>query len=342
MRDKLISYVDSLFSRAPNTQQARDIHDEILLNTLDRFDEELACGSSEQQAFDAAVASIGNLDEVLDALCPSKTATAIRRTVAISLYVLCVMPVIIGDYFGNHGSTIGVCLMFFLAAFATYLLLSAGATAKERGKQLRALGIGLYILCVTPPIFFDDFLGNRLGELLGVCLMFLTAAAATALVLYPSLSRKKAANAPMLSAAAPKQPEAPAPEASAAPAQTQRKTGLGIFWKIFVPVYWVTICGIFTLLGLFVLPWFFSWPIFPIAGALFGLIEGFALLLHEQPAAKKIASSLLWLLITLAYFLLTVRTRAFFVTWLCFPIGAALNGVLSGVMELIWKGEKTQ
>ena len=48
MRKKLISYVDNLFSHVPKNAQAREIHDEILLNTLDRYDEELSCGRSEQ------------------------------------------------------------------------------------------------------------------------------------------------------------------------------------------------------------------------------------------------------------------------------------------------------
>ena len=48
MRKKLIAYVNDLFAQAPKNPQARDLHDEILLNTLDRFDEEVAAGQPEQ------------------------------------------------------------------------------------------------------------------------------------------------------------------------------------------------------------------------------------------------------------------------------------------------------
>ena len=185
MRKKLISYVNDLFAQAPKNPQARDLHDEILLNTLDRFDEEVAAGQPEQAAFDAAVAGIGDIDELLEPLGANKPDVIFRRVIAIALYVCCVIPVILTEAFGGVAETVGVCLMFVLAALATYLLLSANVTAKtKKRKRLRALGIALYVVCVTPTILFDGLLGGKAGEAVGVSLMFLIAAAATGLVVY--------------------------------------------------------------------------------------------------------------------------------------------------------------
>lgn len=326
MRKKLISYVDNLFSHVPKNAQAREIHDEILLNTLDRYDEELSCGRSEQASYDAAVESIGDINEVLEPLYPAKVGMTIRRVVAIALYVCCVVPVIVGAAFGELGSIIGTCLMFCLAALATYLLLTSNLTPKTRRlKQLRALGIALYIICVTPTIFFSEFIGGEAGDVLGVALMFLIAAAATALVIYPSGKYAKTAGTA-------DQKPASAPTTEPTPASSS------IAWKIFVPIYWISVAALLPL-GFYVLQWYYAWLVFPIAGSLFGVISGIAALCRGQSAAKKIASSVLWLLVTLAYLLVTMKTGAFHITWLCFPIGSALNGILSGVIELKNKGE---
>ena len=332
MRKKLISYVDNLFSHAPKNAQSREIHDEILLNTLDRYDEELCCGRSEQDAYDAAVESIGDIGEVLEPLYPAKVGMTIRRVVAIALYICCVIPVIVGAAFGELGSIIGTCLMFCLIAFATYLLLTSNLTPKTRRlKQLRASGIALYILCVTPTILFSEVIGGEVGNVLGVALMFLIAAAATALVIYPSGKYKKAAGAADQKASADQ--KSPAAPTESAPSSSS------IGWKIFVPIYWVSVSALFCLLGLTVLQWYYAWLVFPIAGALFGIISGIAAEHRDRLAAKKIASSVLWLLITLVYLLITIKTEAFHITWLCFPIGSALNGILSGIIELKNKGE---
>ena len=325
MRKKLISYVDNLFSHVPKNAQAREIHDEILLNTLDRYDEELSCGRSEQASYDAAVESIGDINEVLEPLYPAKVGMTIRRVVAIALYVCCVVPVIVGAAFGELGSIIGTCLMFCLAALATYLLLTSNLTPKTRRlKQLRALGIALYIICVTPTIFFSEVIGGEAGDVLGVALMFLIAAAATALVIYPSGKYARTADT-----ADQKPSSAPAEPTSASSS---------IAWKIFVPIYWISVAALLPL-GFYVLQWYYAWLVFPISGSLFGVISGIAALCRGQSAAKKIASSVLWLLVTLAYLLVTMKTGAFHITWLCFPIGSALNGILSGVIELKNKGE---
>lgn len=223
MRKKLIAYVNDLFAQAPKNPQARDLHDEILLNTLDRFDEEVAAGQPEQAAFDAAVAGIGDIDELLEPLGANKSDVIFRRVIAIALYVCCVIPVILTEAFGGVAETVGICLMFVLAALATYLLLSANVTAKtKKRKRLRALGIALYVVCVTPTILFDGLLGGKAGEAVGVSLMFLIAAAATGLVVYSANRTVK--KTPARTAAVQK--------------ETEEKTTSKLS-SILTPIYWI-------------------------------------------------------------------------------------------------------
>ena len=54
MREQLRQEVLRRFAGAPDTQQARDLRDEILSNTLQRYDDLLAGGKSEQEAYACA------------------------------------------------------------------------------------------------------------------------------------------------------------------------------------------------------------------------------------------------------------------------------------------------
>ena len=68
MREQLRQEVLRRFAGAPDTQQARDLRDEILSNTLQRYDDLLAEGRSEQEAYASALESIGDVEELLSAL----------------------------------------------------------------------------------------------------------------------------------------------------------------------------------------------------------------------------------------------------------------------------------
>lgn len=67
MRNKLICYVNSIFEGIPDAPELQELREEILQNTLDRYDEECARGVSETVAYNVAVMSIGDTDELLAA-----------------------------------------------------------------------------------------------------------------------------------------------------------------------------------------------------------------------------------------------------------------------------------
>ncbi len=130
MREQLISYVDLLFAGA---EDADDIKQEILQNTLDRYDDLIDQGKSPQAAYSLTISGIGDISEILEhgetasAPLPAAPAPAennnkkLMRAVAIGMYICCALPVII---LGDVGSgLIGVVLMFLMIAAATVLLI---------------------------------------------------------------------------------------------------------------------------------------------------------------------------------------------------------------------------
>ena len=62
MKEKLIQYVDLLFAGA---QDCEDIKQEILQNTLDRYDDLIAEGKVPEAAYRLAIAGIGDISEIL-------------------------------------------------------------------------------------------------------------------------------------------------------------------------------------------------------------------------------------------------------------------------------------
>ena len=61
MRERLAAYVDLLFAGNP---EAEDVKQEILQNTLDKYDDLVAGGRSPEAAYSLAISGIGDLSEL--------------------------------------------------------------------------------------------------------------------------------------------------------------------------------------------------------------------------------------------------------------------------------------
>ncbi len=145
MREQLIQYVNLLFAGAPD---ACDIKEEILQNTLDRYDDLVSLGKTPEAAYSLAISGIGDLSEILGSRPVNAPVYAeaakttqlsqpdndpvykkILRIVAIFLYIICMIPLIILSEMGMD--TIGLCGTLSIVAVATVALL----TGKKSGSQ---------------------------------------------------------------------------------------------------------------------------------------------------------------------------------------------------------------
>ena len=79
----------------------------------------------------------------------------------------------------------------------------------------------------------------------------------------------------------------------------------------------------------------YAWAVFPLAAALLHVAESVILLARGRRAGWRLVDGLLRLCICVLYAVLTAATGKWIVTWLVFPIGAALGGVLSSVRTLV-------
>lgn len=66
MKEQIEAYVNGLFADAALTMRNAELRQEILQHTFDRYDDLLASGMSEQEAYAQAVAGIGDISELLE------------------------------------------------------------------------------------------------------------------------------------------------------------------------------------------------------------------------------------------------------------------------------------
>lgn len=132
MRDQLAQYVELLFAGAHGCE---DIKQEILQNTLDRYDDLIAEGKVPEAAYRLAITGIGDINEILGtgsspsaaphgrkAVPENDTPTKkLLRSIAVGLYILCPMPLFLLSEMGM--STIGLCGTLAIVAVATVLIM---------------------------------------------------------------------------------------------------------------------------------------------------------------------------------------------------------------------------
>lgn len=173
MREQLIQYVQLLFAGAADCDDTRQ---EILQNTLDRYDDLIAAGKTPEAAYRLAIMGIGDINEILGrtsgtpavmpvpAVSQEKQDTPTKkllRAIAIGLYILCPIPLFVLSGMWNMGIP-GLCGTLTLVAVATVLIILGAkkedeeadvtlsspqsALAKSVNGLIWAIGLAVYFL----------------------------------------------------------------------------------------------------------------------------------------------------------------------------------------------------
>lgn len=191
MRNQLVNYVNLLFAGNP---EAEDIKEEILQNTLDRYDDMIAQGRTPEAAYSLAISGIGDISELLR---------------------------------GNSTS-----------AAPSSPTPQESEKKKELRKLLQGVAVALYMLCPVPVFIFQNEIG--------VCLLFVIAAIATAIIIFASKDEK-------------------GPEVELTPRQKLHKSISSLIWTIGTVIYFLVSFTTFA--------WHITWLIFPLLGAVNGLVS---------------------------------------------------------------------
>ena len=258
MREQLIQYVSLLFAGAENCEDTRQ---EILQNTLDRYDDLIAQGKSEEAAYRLAITGIGDVSEILGrndtvpAAVPEPKKNTdndtlmkkLLRAIAVGLYILCPLPLIVLCEMGME--IFGLCGLLCFVAVATMLMIlgakkqdspekeDADEPKSEMGKSVSSLiwAIGLAVYLV---------------------LSFLTGAWHITWVIFPILGAVNALVCALI----------PAENPTALRRNSSLKKGINsMIWAIGLALYFI--------ISFATMAWYITWLIFPITGAVQGLVR---------------------------------------------------------------------
>lgn len=150
MREQLIQYVNLLFA---GNDGVEDIKQEILQNTLDRYDDLVSRGRTPEEAYRQAITGIGDVNEIINgkadfaeenrppvyAPVPEFDSTAaavsrLMRALAIFLYIVSPVPLFLFSRLG--WDEVGLCCLLIIVGIATaLLLLFKSPKAKEQHQE---------------------------------------------------------------------------------------------------------------------------------------------------------------------------------------------------------------
>ncbi|WP_143316927.1 permease prefix domain 1-containing protein [Clostridium sp. HBUAS56017] len=134
MCEKFREKLDELFENAPETYRARELKEELLANLMDKYNDLISSGKNEEEAFNIAISSIGDIDELIKGLKEkdvlnyedmkkSSKKNALVLTIAIGLYIMSVVILIMFTEVLRINEEVSVCVMLTMDAVATCLII---------------------------------------------------------------------------------------------------------------------------------------------------------------------------------------------------------------------------
>lgn len=142
MEEKLKKYVESMFEDAPKSKKANELKEEITANLIEKYLDLKGKANSEEDSYNMAIASIGNIGELIEKLKKDdvlnytsnvevKKKSALLIAIAVGLYICSFIPMILLDEINNN---LGAVLMFLFWGVATALLVYNGASKPKYEK----------------------------------------------------------------------------------------------------------------------------------------------------------------------------------------------------------------
>lgn len=132
MENRLKNHIDILFRDMSQDENTDEIKAEILQNLIDKYYDLLNDGNDPETAYSIAVASVGDVRSLLSdnstseekLILQQKKRSAKLISGAVMLYILSVIPCIIGGTMGrDNGAIIGLGFMFLMIAVATGMII---------------------------------------------------------------------------------------------------------------------------------------------------------------------------------------------------------------------------
>ena len=131
MNNRIKHHVNALFQNAPNERYALEVKEELLANLNEKYEDLIASGKSEEEAYALVISGIGDIDNLLKDLGSSpeyqpieveknQQKRGVLISIGIALYILSVIPILLFSQTNNPIA--GVVLMIIICAAATGII----------------------------------------------------------------------------------------------------------------------------------------------------------------------------------------------------------------------------
>jgi hypothetical protein len=129
MKEKITTHIAQLFADAPENRQVNDLREELLANSLSKYDDLIDQGISSEEAYRNVISGIGDISGLLSQLRAqkimdpiliekSRIRSAVLVSIAVLLFIISPLAVIVFD-----GSKLGLVIFFFAIALGVSLLI---------------------------------------------------------------------------------------------------------------------------------------------------------------------------------------------------------------------------
>ena len=129
MYQRLQAYLDQIFADAPKTKRAYDLKEELYANLCDKYNDLIGQGKSEEESYESAVRSIGDVGELLSRISDepyeseeSRKKTALIVAACVGMYIFTLVVMIVLGEMPVYDFVPGV-VFFTLAGIPTCVLI---------------------------------------------------------------------------------------------------------------------------------------------------------------------------------------------------------------------------
>ncbi|MCL1807873.1 MAG: permease prefix domain 1-containing protein [Oscillospiraceae bacterium] len=156
MTERIRLHIENLLRDAPRTRRIVDLQEELLSGCLDKFADLTAQGVSEEEAYNAVIAGIGDVDELIGKTRHSASDRNLLGPASSSLWPMITLIYLFCGFWLDCWHP--AWLLFPIGAFLQVLLVAALAKPGERrGPLTGALYVGAAVIYLTFSVFTDQW-----------------------------------------------------------------------------------------------------------------------------------------------------------------------------------------
>ena len=179
VKNKIKDYIELIFADAPDCKQTRELKEEMYHNVCDKYDDLVREGKSETAAYNASIAGIGDISELIDKIREENGYSGNGR---------------FGNPYSANGAYQNTSNDFDTYAPESEPVRQFSAEEKEQIRKYRlrrgilnSVAVAMYITCWVPLIIIAPMgLFGALSGVIGIAILMLMVAGATAMMIMKS------------------------------------------------------------------------------------------------------------------------------------------------------------